>query len=533
MKKIILLLIIYACSCNISFSSNIPKYDVDICVYGGTSAGVIAAYTAKQMGKTVVLIEPGLRLGGMSSGGLGNTDIGNKGAIQGLARDFYHRIGMYYGKFEQWIFEPKVAESVFLDYIKQEKIDVEYNTRLFSVTKAAGWINEIHLENSNKPDTATNVIVKAKMFIDCSYEGDLMAKAGVSYTLGRENNSDYGETLNGVQLGEAKSIFHQFPDGIDPYKIPGEPKSGLLWGISNEKLKTEGIGDKKVQAYCFRLCLTSDPENMIPITKPEGYDSSRYELLVRFFSVQPEQTIWWKHFKQMPNNKTDINSTGGMSTDMIGANYAYPDGSYEVRQQIIREHEQYTKGLLYFHGHDSRVPTEMRAQMLKWGYPKDEFIKNGHFTPQLYIREARRMIGEYVMTQHNCQGDETVTDGIGMAAYGMDSHNCQRVVVNGMVKNEGDVQVWGFDPYPISYRSITPKRDECRNLLVPVCLSSTHIAYGSIRMEPVFMVLGESAAVAIAMAIDKNIAVQDINYEILKNKLKERKQVLSISESKR
>ena len=494
-------------------------YDVDICVYGGTSAGVIAAYTAKQQGKSVVLIEPGQRLGGMTSGGLGYTDIGNKYAVKGLALDFYRRIGQHYGKFEQWIFEPKVAKAVYEDYVKRADLDVRYNTRLYSVKKEDGIIREIILENSRQPAVSTNTSLKAKMYIDCSYEGDLMAKAGVGYTVGREDNKAYNETLSGVQFAQALSIYHQFPDGVDPYIIPGKPESGLLWGINGQPLEPEGTGDKKVQAYCFRLCLTSNPENMVPITRPENYDSTKYELLVRFLDVELEQTEWYKHFKPMPNNKTDINSTGAVSTDMIGANYDYPDGSYDVRKRIIKEHEDYTKGLLYFYGHDPRSPAKMREEMAKWGYPKDEYAENGHFSPQLYIREARRMIGEYVMTQHNCQGKEVVDDGIGLAAYGMDSHNCQRVIVNGMVKNEGDVQVGGFPPYPISYRSIIPKKEECTNLLVPVCLSATHMAYGSIRMEPVFMVLGQSAATAASMAIDSKKGVQHIDVKKLQQEL--------------
>jgi len=515
-KKLITVAICTLLGCQLS----IAQKSYDICVYGGTSAGVIAAYTAKKMGKTVILIEPTRRLGGMTSGGLGLTDIGNKYAISGLAHDFYRRVGRYYGKFEQWIFEPKVAEAVFLDYIKEGAIEVAYNMRLHSVNKNGGLISSITIENSLAPARATNKIIAAKVYLDCTYEGDIMAKAGVSYTIGRESNAQYNETLNGVQPAEAKSIYHQFPDGVDPYKIPGDPKSGLLWGITSEPLQPTGTGDKKVQAYCFRLCLTSDPANMVPITKPEGYDRSKYKLLTRFFPVQREETIWWKHFKPMPNNKTDINSTGGLSTDMIGANYNYPDGSYEEREKIIKEHEVYTKGLLYFYGNDPSVPETMRNEMKKWGYPKDEYLDNDHFSPQLYIREARRMVGEYVMTQHNCQGRETVVDGIGLAAYNMDSHNCQRIVVNGMVKNEGDIQVGGFPPYPISYRSITPKSTECKNLLVPVCLSATHIAYGSIRMEPVFMVLAQSSAVAAVLAIDGNKSVQEVDVKEVQKLLK-------------
>lgn len=491
--------------------------EIDICIYGGTSAGVIAAYTAKQMGKSVILIEQGQRLGGLSSGGLGQTDIGNKYAVTGLARDFYRRLGNHYGKFEQWIFEPKVAEALFLDYVKRGQIDVLYDSRLLSVKKENGQIKEITLENSLNPSAGTNRTIKAKMFIDCTYEGDLMAKAGVPYAVGREDNSDYNETINGVQL----MYGHQFPDGIDPYLIPGKPESGLLWGVTNNMLEPNGTGDKKVQAYNYRICLTNDPANMVPIVRPEGYDSTRYDLLVRLMEAQPNRKTLNDYFiwSGMPNNKTDINNRNGFSTDMIGANYDYPDGSYEMRAQIIKDHEVYTKGLLYFFGHDARVAEELRNAMLKWGYPKDEYVEYGHWSPQLYIREARRMIGAYVMTQHNCQGKEVVEDGIGLAAYTMDSHNCQRLVVNGQVKNEGNVEVGGFGPYPIAYRSITPKHDDCNNLLVPVCLSSTHIAFGSIRMEPVFMVLGQAAAVAASMAIDRKTCVQHIDVKKLQKEL--------------
>lgn len=492
--------------------------EVDVCVYGGTSAGVIAAYTAQKLGKKAVLIEPGRRLGGLTSGGLGYTDIGNKYAITGLSRDFYRRVGKHYGKFEQWIFEPKVAEGIFQDYVKRGDFEVIYENRLRQVIKEGNMIREIVLENSRNPSGPTTT-VKAKMFIDCGYEGDLMARAGVSYTIGREDNKQYNETINGVQLMDG----HQFPDGIDPYKTPGKPKSGLLWGISDEKLQPSGTGDKKIQAYNYRICLTSDPDNMIPITKPEGYDASRYELLLRVFEAYPDRRKLNHYFiwSRMPNNKTDINNRGPFSTDMIGMNYGYPEGSYEEREKIIRDHTDYTKGLLYFYGHDPRVPKELREEMLQWGYPKDEYVETGHWTPQLYVREARRMIGEYVMTQHNCQGREVVTDGVGMAAYTMDSHNTQRIVVNGMVKNEGNVEVGGFGPYPISYRSLIPKAAECGNLYVPVCLSATHIAFGSIRMEPVFMVLAQSSATAAVMAIDESTTVQNVDVAALQKRLKD------------
>src|SRR5215218_5833340 len=260
---------------------------VDICIYGGTSAGVIAAYTAKKMGKSVLLIEPGKHLGGLSSGGLGFTDIGNKYAISGLALDFYRRIGTHYGKFEQWIFEPHVAENLFNEYIQRAKVDVLFSYRLKDVDKAEGSLKLITVENSVQPQSATDRKIKAKVFIDCSYEGDLMAKAGVSYMVGREPNQLYSETYNGFQMRDK----HQFLDGIDPYKIKGKPESGLLWGISSERISPPGTGDKKVQAYNFRICLTSDPVNQIPITRPENYDSSRYELLLRVLEKEPNKAF--------------------------------------------------------------------------------------------------------------------------------------------------------------------------------------------------------------------------------------------------
>ncbi|HEY9261232.1 FAD-dependent oxidoreductase [Chitinophaga sp.] len=476
-----------------------PK-EVDVCVYGGTSAGVIAAYTAKQLHKTVLLISPDKRLGGLTTGGLGYTDIGNKFAITGISRDFYRRIGRHYGKFEQWIFEPHVAAETFQQYIQSAKVEVLYDTRVSSAKKENGYITEVTVNG------ASPQVIKAKMFIDCSYEGDLMAAAGVAFTVGREANSEYQETYNGVQLKDK----HQFPDGIDPYKVPGKPESGLLWGISPAKLDAPGAGDQKVQTYNFRMCLTDQPENRIPITQPESYDPARYELLVRLVQkINPKNLNTILNINRMPNGKTDINNIGAFSTDMIGMNYDYPNADDATRKRIIHDHEVYTKGLLYFIGHDERMPKHLRDEMLTWGYPKDEYTNNGHWSPQLYVREVRRMIGEYVMTQANCEGRATVTDGVGMAAYTMDSHNCQRIVVNGMVKNEGDVQVGGFGPYPVAYRSIIPKLADCKNLLVPVCLSATHIAYGSIRMEPVFMVLAQSAATAAIVAIDSKVSVQD------------------------
>jgi hypothetical protein len=349
--------------------------------------------------------------------------------------------------------------------------------------------------------------ITAKQFIDCSYEGDLMERAGVSYFYGREDNKDFNETLNGFQL----RTVHQFPDSIDPYVVRGDPSSGLLWGISESPALEQGRGDKSIQAYNFRLCLTDDPANRRAFERPAGYDSTQYELFLRALEktpLDPQRFLKIDKFDVCP--KYDINNRGAFSTDMIGANHDYPEADYATREKIWNEHVEYTKGFMYFITNDERVPKELRDQFAVMGWAKDEFVDNDNFPTQLYVREARRLNGEYVMTEHNCRGDEVVDDGVGFGAYGMDSHNCNRIVVNGWVKNEGDVQVGVKAPYPIAYRSLTPKRAECTNLLVPVCVSSTHIAYGSIRMEPVFMVLGQSAAVAASLAIDQNVGVQDV-----------------------
>ncbi|RYY55089.1 MAG: FAD-dependent oxidoreductase, partial [Chitinophagaceae bacterium] len=478
-------------------SNGQQSYNVDLCIYAGNSAGVIAAYTAAKMGKKVLLVEPGKHLGGLSSGGLGYTDIGNKYAITGLSRDFYRRVGKHYGRFETWIFEPHVAEEVFREYIRLGNVQVLYDLELVSLVKQGPVIRSAAFGKTGDLSLKTTTSITAKQFIDCSYEGDLMAKAGVSYTVGREANSTYGETYNGVQLMDK----HQFPDGIDPYKTPGDKNSGLVWGISDATVAAQGSGDKKVQAYNFRICLTDSAENMIPITQPADYDPARYELLLRYLAKKTPGDLWgFLKFDLMPNHKTDINNNGPISTDMIGMNYEYPEAGPARRKEIVTNLENYTKGLLYFAGHDPRMPEHLRNQMLRWGYPKDEYTDNGGWSPQAYIRETRRMVGLYVMSQANCEGREVVEDEAGMAAYTMDSHNCQRIVVNGMVKNEGNVEIGGFGPYPISYRSLVPKKEECTNLLVPVCLSASHIAYGSIRMEPVFMVLAQSSAVAACLA---------------------------------
>lgn len=519
--------------------------DYDVIVYGGTSSGVVAAVQGARMGKRVLLIEPGEHLGGLTSGGLGATDIGNKSVIGGIAREFYRRLGRHYAtptawKFEKsenyaggrrdgrgtpaepeaWTFEPGVAESVYWEMIREARVPVLIQNRLDlsrGVVKEMGQIKSIRLEDGKQ--------YSARMFIDATYEGDLMAKAGVAYTIGREANSQYQETLNGVQLG---SKTHQFKVPIDPYVIPGDPQSGLLPGIQSEGPGEHGTGDKRVQAYNFRMCLTDIKENQLPFPKPMGYEPQRYELLLRYLQAGVWDAFGPKgSIVMMPNRKTDTNNNGGFSTDNIGMNYEYPDGDYNVREKIFQEHVTYQQGMMWFLANDPRVPEQVRKDTNRWGLCKDEFQKTGGWPHQLYVREARRMISDYVMTQHNCQGKILAEDSAGMAAYGMDSHNTQRYAREGRVFNEGDVQVHGFTPYPISYRSLVPKQSECENLLVPVCLSASHIAYGSIRMEPVFMVLGQSAATAAVQAIEQQVPVQKVNYTKLQERLLADKQVLA------
>ncbi|MFA6240864.1 MAG: FAD-dependent oxidoreductase, partial [Candidatus Hydrogenedentales bacterium] len=442
----------------------------DVVVYGGTSGGVVSALQAVRMGKTAIVVHPGRHLGGLTSGGLGATDIGNKGAIGGISREFYGRLGTHYGQPEAWTFEPHVAEDTFKAMIAEAKITVLYDERLDlakGVEKDQGRIVGIVMESGRR--------IEGRMFIDATYEGDLMAKAGVSYHVGREANSVYNETLNGVQTKNAK--YHQFDCAIDPYVVAGDPASGLLPGIQEGGPGEEGAGDHRVQAYNFRMCLTNDPANRMPFPKPEKYDPLRYELLLRYLNAGHWTVL--KLSTPMPNNKTDTNNKGAFASDNIGMNYEYPDGDYAVRERVFNEHKDYQQGMMWFLANDPRVPEDVRNEVNQWGLPKDEFQDSGGWPHQLYVREARRMISGYVMSQHDCEGHTQTDDAVGLAAYTMDSHNVQRYAKDGRVWNEGDVEVGGFPPYPIAYRSICPKRAECENLLVPVCLSATHIAYGS------------------------------------------------------
>jgi len=512
--------------------------ETDIVVYGGTSAGVIAAVQAARMSKSVVLVCPDKHLGGLSSGGLGWTDTGRKEVIGGLARQFYHRIWQHYQRDDawkwqdrseygnrgqgtpaidgaertMWIFEPHVAERVFEDLVAEHHIPVhrdEWLDRERGVQKVGGRIHSISMLSGKT--------FYGKVFIDATYEGDLMASAGVSYHVGRESNSRYGEAWNGVQP-DARHHGHYFKKPVDPYVTPGDPNSRLLPRISRDPIGTNGQGDDRIQAYCFRMCLTNVPENRVPFRRPDDYDPTQYELLLRVFDTGWRETF--AKFDPIPNHKTDTNNHGPFSTDNIGMNYDYPEATYERRRDILAEHETYQKGLMYFIANDPRVPADVQERMRQWGLAKDEFTDNGHWPHQLYIRESRRMIGVYVMTENDVLCKRVVPQPVGMGSYAMDSHNVQRhVTADGLVQNEGDIGVSPPEPYRIAYGALCPKKGECENLLVPVCVSSSHIAYGSIRMEPVFMILGQSAATAAVHAIDAGCAVQDVDDSGLRGQL--------------
>ena len=483
----------------------------DICIYGGTSAGVAAAVEASRLGKSAILLEPGSRVGGLSSGGLGCTDFGNKDVIGGISREFYRRVGQKYGVAEEWHFEPHIAQQVFDELLQEAKVPVYYHQFLQAVEKNGLRLTSIKMEGG--------LTVRAKMFIDASYEGDLMAKSGVTYEVGRESNATYGETLNGTQVRH----LHQFDFAVDPYVKEGDPTSGLLPGINAEPAAPTGTGDKRIQAYNFRLCLTKNADNRIPFPKPDNYDPQQYILLGRYLATGWNEVF--RKFDPIRNHKVDKNNHGAISTDFIGMNYAWPEGDYATREKIFQQHVAYTQGLMWFMGNDPSVPQHIRDEWNEWGLCKDEFTELGGWSPQLYIREARRMKSDSVMTEHDCRGETKADDAVALGSYNMDSHNCQRFVKDGRVWNEGDVQI-GVQPYPISYRAIVPKQGECENLLVPVCLSASHIAYGSIRMEPVFMALGQSAATAAGLALDKNVSTQAVPYAELQGALEKDGQVL-------
>ncbi|WP_052507884.1 FAD-dependent oxidoreductase [Sphingomonas hengshuiensis] len=504
----------------------------DLVIYGCTSAGVIAAITAREHGKSVTLLCQRDYVGGMTTNGLGYSDTGNHGVIGGLSLEFYKRLKQHYDQpaawkhgadraaqqpgfvadGAQWIFEPSAAEAVYDSWLASAGVTPVFDSLIDrgpgGVEKAGDRIVSIRTMGGKR--------YAGRMFIDATYEGDLMAAAGVGYTTGRESNQTYGETLNGVQL--AKTTSHQFEADVDPYRIPGRPESGLLPYVSGERPQPDGTGDDKIQAYTYRLCLTDVAANRAPLPRPADYDAGDYQLLARYLAKGFNEVF--RKFDRVPNGKTDVNNWGAFSFDGIGLNHAYPEASYAERDAILAKHVRYQQGLLWFLGHDPQVPAAVRTEMSRWGLCKDEFVRNGNWPREIYVREGRRMASDFVMAEPHLRGKSPTPEPVGMGSYNMDSHNVQRIVdARGFARNEGNIEVNPGDAYPISYRAIVPKRAEASNLLVPVALSASHIAYGSIRMEPVFMILGQSAATAAALAIDARVAVQDVDYAALRKDL--------------
>ena len=517
-----------------------PGRAADVVVYGATAGGVAAAVQASRSGKSVVLIEPGQHVGGLTSGGLGFTDSGNKAVVGGVAREFYRRLKTHYVKPESWTlekpeqcktyrpaddavwsFEPKVAEATLREILADAKVPVVFGERL---DRTPGKGLKLDGQRITALVTESGKVYDGKVFIDATYEGDLMAAAGVTSTVGREPNAKYGETLNGVQRTLNKKN-HRFLVNVDPFVKAGDRASGLLPNVEADGLPADGDGDRRVQAYCYRMCMSLNPANRVAFAKPAGYDERQYELLLRNFEAGDLRLPFSPD--RVPNAKTDTNNSGAVSTDFIGGNTAYPTASYAERDAIRLAHLTYQQGLMWAIGNHPRVPQKVRDQMAKWGLAADEFVDTANWPHQIYVREARRMVGDYVQTESDCRRSRQTPESVGMGSYTMDSHNCARYVTTaGFVQNEGDVQESPGGPYQISYRAIVPKRGECPNLLVPVCVSSSHIAYGSIRMEPVFMVLGQSAATAAALAIDGRCDVQSVDPAKLRAKLLADKQVL-------
>ncbi len=532
--------------------------EADVVVYGDAAVGVAAAVQAARMDKSVILVSQYGHLGGMTSSGLGWTDIGNTRILGGISREFYHRVYLHYQDDEAWVlqnredfrergqgaptfdheaqlgsvFEPRVAERIFDEMVAEAGVTVVHGRLdLESGTTMDGQrIIKMHLEDGRR--------IRGKMFIDGSYEGDLMAAAGVTFTVGREANSKYDETVNGITLP-----VHQnnITEAVDPYMVPGDPDSGLLPGVNPYDEADVGKGDHRLQSYCYRVCLTNAPDNMVPISQPEGYDENDYEILFRaleagYFGQRYDggrRVVLFK-FSPMPNMKTDSNNHGGVSMNLIGGNYSdlppdHPDYwdwttlSHDEREEVAARHRDWQLGLIWTLQNHPRVPDEVKEDYVGWGLPKDEFVDNDHWPYNIYVREARRMISDFVMTENQILHNEDhpqVEDSVGMGAYTMDSHNVQRVVYEGNLRNEGDVQRYiGGRVYPISYKSIVPAVGECENLFVPWCVSASHIAFGSIRMEPVGMVLGQSAATAAVLAIDGGLPVQEVDYDELRERL--------------
>lgn len=508
--------------------------EAEICIYGGTAAGVTAAVQSARLGNKVVLIEPGNHVGGIAIDGLGGTDINNHqefkndGAVGGIALEFYEKVAEHYGieNFSErrdeaavWRFESSVADSIYRYWLAEYQVPVYYDAEIIfdrdAVEKSGARINQIKLDNGLQ--------VKAKYFIDASIEGDLIHYAGITTNIGRESNATYNETKNGIR---GENTFAQFQVNVDPYVIPGDSTSGVIPTIFDEPLGDPGSADKRLQAYCFRVCLTQDSTNKVPISKPENYDPSQYEIYIRYAEAGGRIHIPGAN---LPNGKTDFNGGGVLSHNLYGFSHDYPTGSKEERKEIYEYHKDFTQGLFYFLSNNSKVPVNVRERWSTWGLCKDEFVDNDHWPRKLYVRDARRMMSDYVITEHHTKkvGPTPVPDPVGVAYWPPDVHHVRRIIKDGYAYNEGFVfggNEWS--PFGISYRALVPKKAEAVNLITPTCPSSSHIAYGAIRIEWTFMVLGQSAALAVDLALKNDMNIQDVPYSDLHQALISNQQII-------
>lgn len=503
----------------------------DVVVYGGTSAGVCAAVQIARMGHTVALVEPGRHFGGMSVEGLGDSDIDNKPnfknsvAIGGLAREFYERIGRAYGRQgPQWRFEPHVAERVFAEFLDEQQARItlfrEHHLReplAAAVEKEGARLVALHCDNGAR--------LRGDVYIDATYEGDLLAAAGVETVIGREPNAQYGETKNGIR---AETTHAQFKVRVDPYRIPGDAGSGVIATVQDEPPGTPGDGDHRIQAFCFRMCLTSDPANRMPFVRPPDYDPADYEIYRRYLAAGGEL---WTPQARLPNGKTDLGSWHDLSANLYGMNHEYPGGDYRTRTRILREHLRFTQGLCWFLANDPAVPETLRRVWGQWGTCRDEFTDHGGWPRMFYVREGRRMVSDIVITEHHTRrrGAAPVADAVAVAFWPTDTHSVRRIVRDGAAYNEGfvfDDETWG--PFGISYGALVPRRRECTNLLTPTCPSSSHVAYGAIRLEWTFMALGQAAGTAAVLALEHRRPVQEVDYADLSEQLRRDGQILAV-----
>jgi hypothetical protein len=522
-----------ALACAVSAATPDASVVHDVVIYGDSSAAITAAIAAKREGRSVIVVNPTGFPGGMSSSGLGATDfLGKRATFGGIASEFYDAIAAAYGATYIRSFEPHVGRRVFEKMIADAGVKVVYNERL---DRRPGRGVTMDGKRITAITTLSGRTYRGKMFIDATYVGDLLAAAGVTYTVGRESEQQYGETLAGVRRGDTQPRVHytqkdkdHFIKKVDPYVVPGRPESGLLPRIQRIPGLANGQGDRKIQAFNYRVCLTKDPALRIPIEKPAGYREIDHELLLRNFDAGDDRLPALVEPLAGKGSKVDWNNMHAIGSDLPGANWDYPEASYERRREIEREHETYIRGFLWTLSNSPRVPEKIRSQAAAYGLSKDEFTDNGGWPWMIYIREARRMGTDYVMTQHDCEGKRAAPDPVGLGSFGMDSHNVQ-IFVDEQGHAQGEGTIWRVPPKPygISYRSIIPRRGECENLLSPVCLAATHVAHGSIRMEPVFMTLGQSAALAAGAALDAKVGVQDLPYPLLRERLLAAKQVLA------